>query len=95
MSVFSKSVHNRGNLRAVSRLICSFFLIFVIHRITKDQKKRLFHSHFPVCTSVQVDERVTQRLKTEGLRILVNYNKIHEIIGFDGKYSANHPKANF
>ena len=33
--------------------------------------------------------------QTQDLRKLGNYKKISEILGFDGKYSADHPKAKF
>ena len=43
--------------------------------------------------NVQVVSQVVERLKD--LSKLVNFKKIPEMLGFDGKYPAAHPKAKF
>ena len=43
--------------------------------------------------NVGVASRVAEQLKTQNLRKLGNFKKNTEMIGFDGKYPAAHPKA--
>ena len=45
--------------------------------------------------SVRVASQVAERLKTEDLRKFGNFQKILEMLGFDGKYPAIQPKAKF
>ena len=45
--------------------------------------------------NVRVASRVAERLKTKDLRKLRNYQKIPEMLGFEGKYPTDHPKAKF
>ena len=45
--------------------------------------------------NAQVAEWVAERLKTYDLRKLGNFKKILEMLGFDGEYSAVHPKGKF
>ena len=45
--------------------------------------------------NVRVSSRVVARIKTQDLRKLGKFEKIPEILGFDGEYPAAHPKAKF
>ena len=45
--------------------------------------------------NVQAALRNTEQIKTKDLRNLENWKKIPEMLGFDGKYSANRKKAKF
>ena len=45
--------------------------------------------------SVQVASQIAERLKTQDLRKLGNFNKIPETLAFDGEYPAVQSKAKF
>ena len=70
--------------------ICGLFhflsqLVFT----TREAKLDCYHQK----VNIQVASRVAERLKTCDLRKLGNFKKIPEMLGFDGDYSAAHPKA--
>ena len=45
--------------------------------------------------SVRVASRVPERLKPSDLRKFGNFQKIPEMLGFEGEYPGGYPKANF
>ena len=51
--------------------------------------------YFHQKVSVRVPSRVVERLKTYDLRKLRNFQKIPEMLGFDGEYQAVQPRAKF
>ena len=44
---------------------------------------------------VRFTQRVAKRLRTWDLRELQNFKEISEMLGFDSKHPAGHPKVQF
>ena len=72
--------------------ICRLFLILAQFYFTTS-KTELDYYHQKV--SARVASRVAKRLMTKDLRKLENFQKIAEMLGFDGEYPAALPKAKF
>ena len=45
--------------------------------------------------NVRVAPRVTERGKTFEVKKIENFNKIPEMLGFDGEYTTAHPQGRF
>ena len=58
---------------------------------TTERELDYFHQKL----SVRVHSRATEGLTTQDLRKLRNFQKIPEMLGFDGEYQAVQPRAKF
>ena len=66
---------------------------FLVEFVFTTSEKELDYYHQKV--NVRIASGVAERLKTQDFRKLGNFKKITEMLGFDGQYTAVHPKANF
>ena len=63
------------------------------HYLFTRSETELGYYHYHV--NVRVASRVTERRKTFEVKKLENFNKIPEILGFDGQYTTAHPQGKF
>ena len=73
--------------------ICRLFLLFLAQFLFTISETEPDYYHQKA--SERVASRDTERLKTLDLRKLGNFQKIPEMLGFDSKYPAGHPKTKF
>ena len=67
------------------------FFHFLVHFVFTTSETELDHQK----VNVRVASQAAKGFKTKDLRKSGNSKKIPEILGFDGKYPAVHPKAKF
>ena len=79
-------IHNLG------QNICRLFHILAQFILTTNETELDYYHHR---VNVRVASRVAERLKSQDLRKLGNFRKIHEMLGFNGEYPAAYPKAKF
>ena len=73
------------NIFRLSRVLAHYLFT------TSEMELDYYHQH----VNVRVASQVTESRKTFEVKKLENFNKISEMLGFDGEYTTAHPQGKF